>query len=280
MGDAPPVPTPQNPTAVASQQADYNFGAGTASQAGSMVNQNNPYGSLSYNQTGVGPGGVPIYSSNVSLTPQLQSLVSSLMGQSNNLISGANYGGQAPADVIGGMTSGTTKDLLDKHISYLQPFFNTQREQLDTKLRNQGFAPGQPGYDNAMRGMDTNQNQSVQSFLAQAQPEAYKQAVSSYTLPLQLAASEMGLVDPGFLNKALVNPPQLNIGPPDYTGAVNSYNNAQQAAYEAKSKANSAMLSGLFGIPSALLGGWATGGLSGLGGLGGLTGAFSRSNSG
>lgn len=276
----------------AAQQQGYNFLDSAAQQQASMVGQSNPFGSLSYSQTGTGAGGIPLYSSNVNLNPQLQGVLNSLMGQSNTLLSNANYGSQNPADVIGGMTSGTTQDLLNKETSYLKPYFDTQTSQLDTQLRNQGFAPGQPGYDNAMRAVQNNQGNTVTGFLAQAEPAAYQQSVSSYAMPLTLAAQEMGLIQPDFFNRSLVNTPQsqlsaptvsgtqlagtqlggTTVAPTDYASMVSNYNNANMAAYNAKVAANGNMMSGLFGIPSAVLGGWAKGGFPGLSSLGGAAG--------
>ncbi len=69
---SPSPPPVKDSGKVAEQQQQYNKQAGIESQAGSMVNQYNPYGSLTYSQTGTGPGGVPIYSSKMELTPAQQ----------------------------------------------------------------------------------------------------------------------------------------------------------------------------------------------------------------
>lgn len=247
-------PTPPDPTQTANTQQQYNLSAGEASQAGSAVNQVNPYGSLTYTQTGTGPNGVPIYTASSQLSPAQQQLLNTLQGnqstaggQAGALLAGANYGAQNPSDVIGGATSGTTKALLGQETAYLNPFFNTQTSQLDTKLRNQGFAPGQPGYDNAMRDLSQNQNQSVTGFLAQAEPAAYQQATQSYQMPLQMATQELGLSQPGSVGQNLVQTPQLSVSAPDYSG-LTEQNYAQQVAQ------HNAMMSGLFGLAGNVVG--------------------------
>jgi hypothetical protein len=254
---SPSPPTPQNPKDVAATQQQYNMDTAAAQQAGSNVNQVTPFGSLTYQQTGTGPGGIPLYTATSSLSPQIKSIYDSLMGQAGTTLGNANYGSTDPAATVGNMTSGTTKDLLDTEVSYLNPYFKTQTDQLDTKLRNQGLLPGSPAYDTAMRATQNNQGNTVTGFLAQAEPAAYQQAMQSYMLPLGVTSAELGLLNPGEVTGSLVNPPQTKVNPADYTGAVNSYNQAQQGAYQAQVQAQSGLMSGLFGIPSAILGGWA-----------------------
>ncbi len=276
----PDVPNPQTGIdlgkQVAEGQQQYNTQAGEMSQAGSMVNQYNPYGSLTYSQTGTGPNGVPLYSANVQLSPQQQQMFDLLQGtktsagqQGQNLITGANYGapGQDPASVIGDLTKGNTAALVKTQTDYLQPFFTTQRSQLDTQLRNQGLAPGMPGYDNAMRSMDSSQALAVSQAAGQFEPEAYKQATSSYLLPSQLGASLAAFGAPGDPTSDLVNAPGLTVQPANLTGAVANETSALNDQYKAQQAQYSNMMSGLFGIPTAVLGGWAKGGFPGLSSL-------------
>ena len=254
-------PSPPDPNAVASATQGYNTAAGTSSQAGSLFNQITPYGNINYSQTGTGPGGVPLYTGTETLTPQQQSLLNTLQGtqqtagtQASNLLSNANYGSTNPATDIGNMTSGNTQALLNTETSYLNPYFNIQTEQLDTQLRNQGLQPGTPGYDNAMKGLSGNQNQAVTGYLAQAEPAAYAQATQSYELPLTMASQEMGLGAP---SPSGINATSAPTTPLSISSAGPTYASTAQDNYNQQVAANSNMLSGLFGIPSAILGGWA-----------------------
>lgn len=266
---SPSPPPVRDAGKVAEQQQQYNKQAGIESQAGSMVNQYNPYGSLEYTQTGTGPGGVPIYSANIKLTPAQQQLLNTLQGNqqtagnyASSLLGGANYGGQSPSDVIGGATSGLTKDLIGKYVDYLNPFFTQQTDQLDTKLKNQGLQPGTPAYDQAMNAARQSQNQTVTKYTADIEPQAYQQAMSSYLTPLSMATQLMGLSQPGSVNQNLVNTPQLQEQPANYIGAVANEQEALQKQYEAKMAQQSGMMSGLFGTAGNVLGGWAKGGFS------------------
>lgn len=270
-------PSPPNPQQgiqlgqqVAQGQQDLNTQSGIQSQAGSMVNQYNPYGSLTYAQTGTGPGGVPMYSSSVNLTPQQQQMFDVLQGTKstagqagNALMTNANYGSTNPATTIGDATSGNTAALMKTQTDYLQPFFTTQRSQLDTQLRNQGLAPGNPAYDNAMRGIDTSQTNAVGAIAGQFEPQAYQQATQNYLLPGTLAENLAGFGAPGNPTSELTPSPALNIQPANLVGATSTENSALNQQYQAQQQQYSAMMSGLMGIPTAMLGGWAKGGFPG-----------------
>lgn len=278
MGSAPSAPTLQNPNQTAANQWNYNLQAGELSQAGSMVNQTNPYESLTYSQTGTGPNGVPIYSASVNLSPAQQQMLDALnqgktaaANQSTSLLNNANYGSQNPSDVIGNMTSGTTQQMLNQETSYLQPFFTQDTNNLDAQLRNQGFSPGTPAYDNAMNNLRQSQGQTVTGFLAQAEPQAYSQALTNYTLPASLAAALGTYGTPTTPN--FQTTPTANYQPPNYTGAVANYNQAEIQNYQNQLNQYGNEMSGIFGIPTAILGGWASS-PSGGSALSGLFGAL------
>lgn len=258
MSMSSPSPPPVfDPNAVAANQQNLNTQSAAEGQAMSMVNQNNPFASINYSQTGTGPGGVPLYTANTTLNPQVQAIVDSLKSGVTNQLNQGGYSTGNAADTIGNMTSGTTKDLLDKGVSYLQPFYNTQTSQLDAQLRNQGLLPGQPGYDNAMRQLSTNQDLGVNNLITQFEPQAFNQALTSYLTPLSVASQEMGIVQPNYATSSFVNPPQAKVNPADLTGATEQAQNALNTQYGQQVAANSNMMSGIFGIPSAILGGWA-----------------------
>lgn len=265
--DAPPV---ADPNAVAANQQALNTKSGQQSQVGSMTNQVTPTGSLSYSQTGTSSDGTPLYTATTKLSDPQQQLLDILQGtqktagqQGQSLISGANYGAQSPTDVIGNATSGLTKDAMTKQVAYLDPYFKQQTDQLDTQLRNQGFAPGQPGYDNAMRAVQNNQGNTVTGFLSQMEPQMYQQAYQNYMTPASLGGTLAGLGSPS--NPTFQNTPQLNIQPANLIGATANSAQAAEASYQDQLKQSQAMMSGLFGVPTALLGGWAqSGGLSSL----------------
>lgn len=275
MSNSPDVPTVTNPNTTAANQQALNTQAGIDSQAGSMVNQVGPQGSLTYSQTGTSPDGTPLYTATTKLSDANQQLLNVLQGtqatagqQGQALISGANYGASSPSDVIGDSTSGLTQAAMQKQVAYLNPFFTQQTDQLDTKLKNQGFAPGQPGYDNAMNALKQSQGQTVTGFESTMEPQMYAQAYQNYMTPATLGGTLAGLGAP--TNPTFQTTPSLTVQPANLIGATANADSANMAAYTAQNNQNNAMMSGLFGIPTSVLGGWA-----GSGGVSSLLGAAS-----
>lgn len=280
MSSGPSVPTPQNPTVTAQTQQDFNTKAGEASQQGSMVNQVNPFGSFTYNQTGVSANGTPIYTLKSDLSPANQQLLDLLNAskttagtQAGQLISNANYGAASPSDVIGNATKGLTQQALNQQIDYLKPYQDYQRQQMDTQLRNQGFAPGQPAYDMQMKKLQNDQDSSVQNYLSNIQGQMMQQATQQYLLPLTMGQQLQAWGAP--ISSTMQQTPALSIQPANYTGAVANYDQAAMQAYNAQKQQQNAMLSGLFGIGTGVLGAMATGGASIPGSLLGMSSLFS-----
>ena len=83
------------------------------------------------------------------------------------------------------------------------------------------------------------------------EPTAFSQAVQQYQLPLQ---TEQSLVSGAAPQGPTFQPtPTAQVQPPNYTGTVEQQYGQQLAA-------NTAAQSGMWGIPTALAGGWARGG--------------------
>lgn len=274
IGSSPPQP--QNPNVTANTQQQYNTQAAVQNQAGSAVNQFNPYGSLTYQQTGVGPGGIPIYSSNVNFSGPQQGLYNTLTGtqqsagqQGQNLIQGANYGGQSPTQAIGNESSGIEGQLMGQWLSSQEPWLNQQTDQLKTQLENSGIFPSPSAtndpstwgpYERAMGQLNQSQEMGVAGAASQFQPQAYQEALQNYQLPEQIGLQLAQFGGPQSPTGSLVQTPGFNTSAPDYTGAVNAYDTAQMQAYMAQQGLTGSILSGLFGMGGNILGGMARGG--------------------
>jgi hypothetical protein len=266
---SPDVPSVPNPQVTANQQQTLNTQTLEELQGVNNVNQVTPTGSLTYTQTGVGANGVPTYTATQTLSPAEQALLTTMQGtqttagtQAGNLLTNANYGapGTNPAKTIGDATSGNTQALLQQETSYLNPQFTQQTQQLDTQLRSQGIFPDSPAYKQQMQNLQLNQNQAITGFLATAEPQAYQQAVSSYELPLSMAATELGISQPAGIGTTTT--PQETSSPANLEGDVASANSANMAAYNAQLNQQNAMMSGLFGLGAAGI----SGGSAGFGG--------------
>ena len=263
-GGGPPPPQPIPAGQVAQQQQQLNTASGQASQRGSMVNQANPFGSLNYQQIGVGPDGTPIYGSSLNLSPQQQQLYNILTGTQTaagaagqGLLAGAGYGNTSPTQAIGTGASGISGNLMSGYLGLMQPFFTQQTQQLDTQLRNQGLFPSPSAdpanpqtwgpYERAMYQNQTTQSQQVAGAAAQFQPQAFQEATSLYTLPAQLGMQLAGFGQYQLPTNALIQTPGLQVSPADYTGAVAQQENIQEQNYQAEVARQNAFINGLFG---------------------------------
>ena len=261
-------PSPPNPAqiagqanAVAGQQlTDINLPAAQISQAGSNYNQSDPYGSLSYEQTGTGPGGTPIYSSSVNLSPVQQQLLVTLQGTqqtagtgAGSLLSAANYGMQSPTAAIGDLSSGLTQQNMQQYLAAQQPFMTTQTQQLDTQLRNQGLAPGQPAYDNAMRQLTQTQGLTVAGATAAFEPQAFQQATTEYELPAALSTQLAGFGAPANPTQQRESGAALNVQTPNTAADLSAETTAAQNQYQAQQAQYNAMVSGLMGIGTGVI---------------------------
>ncbi len=156
------------------------------------TNQNGPFGSLNYSQTGTNPDGTPIMTGTATLSPQEQALYGQV-GQANpaldptNLQSqftqqqGAAYGGE---------------------MGYLQPQFQQQTGQLKDSLAQQGITEDSnpTAYNNAMQ-LNSNQqsfaqqqayNSSFANGLA-GENQQFNQGLTESNLPISQLATLYGM---------------------------------------------------------------------------------------
>ena len=235
-----------NPYIQAAQQTSLGnlAGAQTATSA-NRVNQQTPYGSLQYTQTGTDAQGNPIWSANQSLSPQLQQLTTqSLTGLQNSLTNPA-YGinpGQTYSDAI---------------MQRLQPQQAHAQEQQAASLANQGIMPGSDAYNNAMRTFNQGQNDQLTSAIT----GGMNVGLQANTAQNQTAANIKSLATPGYVNPYS----QAATSGPDYTGAYATSNAAQIAQNNANLAQQNNLNSGLFQLGTA--------GILGSGGLTGLANA-------
>lgn len=255
MGGSSP-PSAPDPYAVAGAQQQLNTNTLEEGQAASQVGQVNPTGSQMYYETGIGPGGVPEYTQVNTLSPNEQNLLGQFQGGQAAAGAGglglmdsaaAMYGAGVPNMTQG--ANSVTNQLMGSELGYLEPFFNTQNQQLQTQLLNQGIDQNSPAYQQAMNNQMQTQGQTVSGFLAQAQPQAFNEAMANYTMPAQLAGTLLGIGAPQAM--PFGQNPQQPIQPANLIGSVGQSVAAQEQAYQAQLAQQNAMMSGLGSLGSA-----------------------------
>lgn len=234
------APKAPDPNATAQAQMKYSTDAAAKTQQMNMIDQTTPFGSLNYTQSGTNPDGTPKYTANQQYSPEVQNIITTLLGKG---------GAAANTDLSGDAITGRQMDLYSK---YMDPIFSQQKEALEASNWNKGIRPGSKQYETSMNLNSRNVNDAQTKFLLDSRGLAMNEATTQGMFPFQQMGAAVGAMQPNYAQT-----PQAQIQAPDYQGAVNSN-------YNAKSQQYGSMMSGLFSVPSTLLGGWARGGFSGL----------------
>jgi hypothetical protein len=242
--------TSTNPFVQAAQaNAQGNIAGALQATAANRINQQTPYGSLSYQQTGTDAQGNPIWSANQQLSPELQQLTqSSLAGLQ-----------ASQANPMYGINPGDTYS--NAIMQRLAPQQSQAREALDAQLANQGIMPGSEAYNRAKTLLGQTQNDALTSAIV----GGMQTGLQAQGLQNTTAANIRNLATPGYVTPYN----QAAVAGPDYLSAYTSQNATDIARANAEAAQRSSLLSGLAGLgSSAILGG--TGPNSALGGLYGL----------
>ena len=242
--------TSSNPFVQAAQaNAQGNIAGALQATAANRINQQTPYGSLSYQQTGTDAQGNPIWSANQNLSPELQQLTqSSLAGLQ-----------ASQANPMYGINPGDTYS--NAIMQRLAPQQSQAREALDAQLANQGIMPGSEAYNRAKVLQGQTQNDALTSAIV----GGMNTGLQAQNLQNTTAANIRNLATPGYVTPYN----QAAVTGPDYLSAYTSQNATDIARANAQAAQRSSLLSGLTGLgSSAILGG--TGPNSALGGLLGL----------
>lgn len=159
----PAAPDPPDPYETAAAQTQQNFYTTLMNQSLGTTDQETPYGTLDYTQTGydtiVGPDGkvykVPKYKATVALSNAAQSAVGNNINAANNMAALASQQSARLGSILGSQPAisgaATTRKAAEEALmSRLNPQLDRDRESLRTTLANQGIREGSVAYDRAM----------------------------------------------------------------------------------------------------------------------------------
>lgn len=273
MGKSTPsVPKAPDPAATAAAQAAANKETAIAQSELNMVNQNTPFGSLTYEQRGTSAEGTPQYTATTTLSPEQQQILDQtnqagikFAGTANNQLDAVSQRLSSPLDfsslgaapVANEQTRLATRDAI---VQRAQPEFDRQREQMYTQLVNQGFEPGSQAFGEAYDRFNTGRNdfllaadQAAGNEMSRmfglestARDRAINEMVQQRAIPLnELSAMLSGAQVQG---PSFVSTPQTGINPADIMGATYASYNGDMNAYNAKLQQNNATNQGLFGL--------------------------------
>lgn len=269
---------PMSQAAYASSMGNY-YGAKTATAA-NRVNQETPYGSLKYEQTGTDSLGNPTYTAKQTLNPQLQSAVDTSLGglsAYNTPFQGKVLDPNSlmnPQSNLPSYGINPNQSYSDAIMQRLQPSLDRQSSALNARLANQGIKLGTKAYNTAQTLQGQNQNDALTSAIVggmdvglranqqqfgqnigtnaqdmQSNLQAYNQNLSSYQMPLTTASGIKALTSQNYVNPYS----QAAVAGPDYLGAAGLSNQNAIGIQNANNANRANMQSGLFNLGSALL---------------------------
>lgn len=259
---APSPPPAPDPVATANAQAASNVKTATTQQQLNMVDQTNPYGSQKYSQIGTWADGTPRFSMETTLSPQemakqnqqweFDKLVNNLGIQQTQKLTGLL---DKPISLNNDATENRLMELGRKR---LDPVLSQRRDALETKLYNQGVMPGTEAYRRAMLEDTQGQNDAYNQLLLGGRAQSVQELLAERNQPINEITALMSggqVSQPQFGST-----PQTSVANTDVAGITQQGYENSLLPWKQDNANRTAMMSGLFSLGSAALGGWGRGG--------------------
>lgn len=277
---APPAP---DPVATANAQGAANRDTAIAERTMNNVDQYTPYGSVTYQQTGMA-NGAPTYAQTVTESPAQRQLRELNETQSQKLgqlgisqtdrvadILGKPYQARRFESGLGDYGSDVERRTFDLATAGLDDQFSRSEAGLRTQLANRGIGEDSDAFRSELeafnRGKGNAYSDAMLGARSQAQSDrsqALGEELSRYNMdttadladrqnPLNEIIALMSGVQTSPINPGAS--PQSNIGAPDIQGATYANYAGQMNAYNQKMNAQNSFWSSLAGLGGAALGG-------------------------
>lgn len=241
-------PKAPDPMQTAQAQMGLNRETAITQQELNMVNQSGPWGSVSYNQTGTSASGTPQYSQTTSLSPSQQRIFNQSQAAQGNLADLAKTQSAQLQQTMKNPFSFNNQDAenwaYDLGASRLDPRMAQQQEALQTRLANQGVAPGSRAWEASMSQQGQNENDAYNQLMLQGRGQAFNEALTTYNNPMNTMTALLSNSQVQAPGQTMGATPQTSLAGADYTGMVNS--NYQQRVQQHQGMMGG--LGGLFGM--------------------------------
>lgn len=249
------APKAPDPNVTAAAQGQWNSFTAQQQQAMNMTNQNSPWGSLSYNQTGtqtiIDPNGKPVqvpqYTANTTLTPQQQAIFDQTQAAELNLAQTANEQSGRIGDLLSNPFEYNNRDAENWAYDLASPRLLAQQGKnqasLESQLVNSGIRRGTPQWDSEMTRLTNANSDQLNQLALTGRSQGFNEALAMRNQPLNEIIGLTSGTQIQNPNSTFAQTPQSQVGGVDYTGLVNNNYNQQMNAYNAKTGA----LGGLFG---------------------------------
>lgn len=266
MVSSPSPPEPADPKETAAAQTATNIGSAIANQAGAMVNQITPLGSLTYDQTGTflysdplepnaDPYEIPTYTATVSYTPEGQAIYDQTTGAQLNLATLANeQSGRLNtllAEPVDLSNEAVETQLFDAYRDRMDPYWDDREASIESRLANQGIMRGSEAFTNAMDQYGQERNDAYTSAGLAARGQAINEILTARNQPIN---EIIGLMSGSQVQQPTFgSTPTFSMPTTDYAGIQQAYDQQVANNWYASQASNGFPIGGLFSLAGALL---------------------------
>lgn len=249
-------PKAPDPYQTADAQAGMNRDTAVSQNLINMVSQNNPWGSVSYDQTGTtgytDSSGkfvtIPQFTQTTTFTPEQQAIFDASQGAQGNLADIAQEQSQRVSGALNDPFEFNNQDAADWSYdlasSRILPQQQRNEEALRSHLVNSGIRPGTAAWENEMRRLTESNTDQMNQLALTGRGQAFGEALATRNQPLnELTALLSG--------SQVSNPAQMSGPTPQSSVAGVDYAGLVQDNYQAKLASHNAMMGGLFGLAGA-----------------------------
>lgn len=250
------APAAPSPDVTAAAQAGMNRDTAITNQQLNMIDQYNPYGSVTYSPNGfdtfVDSKGntvqTPKYSQTTTFSPEQQALYDEDMRAQQNLAGLATQQSGMLAEHLGqGWQGLTNRDVenwaYDLGMQRIAPQQEEDRNRLMSQLKNRGIQEGSAAWNSEVGRFDRSVNDQRNQLALTGRSQAYNEALTDYNQPINTITALMSGSQVTNPTAGLSATPQTQVGGVDYTGLVNQNYQNQLGAYQSKMGG----IGGLFG---------------------------------
>lgn len=254
----PQAPAAPDPVATANAQANSNVRTATTQQQLNMVDQTNPYGTQNYTQNGTWADGTPRFSMSTTLSAPEQEK----QNQQWEFDKLTNQLGINQTKKLTGMldtpfklgNEATESRIMELGRKRLDPVLQERNAALESKLYNQGVMPGTEAYDRAMRADTQGQNDAYNELLLSGRALSNNEMTAERNQPINEITA---LMSGGQVNQPQFgSTPQTSVANTDVAGITQQGYDNSLIPWRQQNADRSAMMSGLFSLGGAALGGW------------------------
>jgi len=253
------TPKAPDPAITAAAQAGMNRDTAITQQQLNNTDQVNPWGSVSYEQTGTAgftdsQGNwveTPQFTQTTTLSPEQQAIFDQTQGAEQNLATLANEQSGFLQDYLSEPFEFNNSDAEQWAYDLASPRILQQQGQNEDTLRatlaNKGIREGSAAWDAEMRRMTNANTDQLNQLALTGRSQAFGEAMATRNAPInEITALLSGsqIANPAQMSSPT---PQTGVGGVDYTGLVNKQYQAEMDSYKG-------MMGGLFGIGSSIAG--------------------------